>query len=142
MDRPEKGGEVADGCLLSEGPAENRGVCVKGTGGGANEGSEQAVLLGMESKVLRLGVLAALGLGDGVGLESPPLGDVTGLAMEGVVDCDVSNGWAVGPEELDVCMLVGVRVKQEVWVRKGRGRAFQWTPASAAISAQTSKTSS
>ena len=113
MDRPEKGGEVADGCLLSEGPAENRGVCVKGTGGGANEGSEQAVLLGMESKVL--GVLAALGLGNGVGLESPPgTGRCRWSCHRRVVDCDVSDyGWAVGPEELDVCMLVGVRVQVE-----------------------------
>ena len=81
---------------MGEGPAENGGVGVEGAGGGANEGSKQAVLLDVEGKVA--GVLAALGLSNGVGLEGPPLGGVASLATEGVVDGDVSDdGGAVQP---------------------------------------------
>jgi len=116
---PVKVGEAADGGLLGEGPEEDSRVGVDGAGGGADEGGEETVLLDVEGKVP--GVLAALGVGQGVGFEGAPEGGIAGLATEGVGDGHVSNdGGAVAEEELDVGVLVGVGVEREVGPREGR----------------------
>jgi len=119
VDGPMEVGEATDGGLLGESPKEDSRVGVDGASGGADEGGEETVLLDVEGKVP--GVLAALGVGQGVGFEGAPEGGVAGLAMEGVCDGHVSNdGGAVAQKELDVGVLVGVGVEREVGPREGR----------------------
>ena len=115
---PVKVGEAADGGLLGEGPEEDSRVGVDGASGGADEGGEETVLLEVEGKVP--GVLATLSVGQSVGFESAPKRGVAGLATKGVCDGHVGDdGRAVAQEELDVGVLVGVRVEREVGSREG-----------------------